>query len=101
VSKGVGRKFSRVGQRKKGRKIGKNTKKLALLSLFQGGEGATKKILKNSKKSPKNSTIKPLSTISMQCMKIQEEDHGPSLPSAADAHVCERWFQFFLRTSKF
>jgi len=39
------------------RKIAKKDRKLALLSLFQG-EGATEIKLKNSKKRPKNSTIK-------------------------------------------
>jgi len=52
LSKGVGRKFSR------------------------GGE-ATEKKTKNSKQRPKNSTFKPLCTIFVPCMKIQEEATAP------------------------
>jgi len=40
----------------------------------------------NGKKRPENSAIKPLSTIFVLYMKIQE-GHGPPAP-AADAHVC-------------
>jgi len=29
---------------------------------------------------PKNSTIKPFSTLSVPCMKFQWGEHGPSLP---------------------
>jgi len=53
---------------------------------FQRGNG---KISKIAKKDQKNSTIKPLSTISVPCMKIQEGVHA-SLPSAADAHGVDR-----------
>jgi len=43
--KGVGKKFSGVdgGQRKKDPKIAKKTRKIAQLSLFQGGRGNGKK----------------------------------------------------------
>jgi len=75
--KGVGRKLSRGGGEKKDRKI-------ALLSLFQGG-GATEK-------RPKNSTFKFLSTIFVPCMKIQGS-HGPLLPPAADTHEHGRALQ--------
>jgi len=64
------------GQRKKRPKNSKNYRKVAILSFFQG-EGATEK-------RPKNSTIKPLSTLSAPCMKIQG-GHSP-LPPAANAH---------------
>jgi len=47
MCKGVGRKFSREGGQ---RRRSKNSKKIALLSLFQGEEGQRKKTLKNSKK---------------------------------------------------
>jgi len=40
---GVDRKISRGVQRKKGRKIAKNDRKIALLSLFQGGGGGQRK----------------------------------------------------------
>jgi len=46
----------------------KNSEKLALFSLFHGGE--RKKRPKNSKKRPKNSTFKPLSTTFVPCTKI-------------------------------
>jgi len=59
-NKGVGRKISRSGGTNE-----KKYRKIALLSLFRGGGG-------NGKKT-KNSTIKPLSTISVPCMKIQVE----------------------------
>jgi len=68
---------------------------------FQGG-GATEKRPKIAKKNenstinllqrgamekrPKDSIIKPLSTISVPCMKIQGS-HAPPLPPAADAHA--------------
>jgi len=79
ADKGVGRKIPGGRcQRKKDRKI-------ALLSLFQ--RGATEKT-KNSKKIPKNSTIKPLSTISVLCMKIKGVT--APLPPAADANVCKQ-----------
>jgi len=55
LDKGVGRNICR-------RANGKKDQKLLLLSLFQGG---TKKDRKIAKKIPKNSTIKPLSTISV------------------------------------
>jgi len=54
VSKGVGRKFSRVGQRKKIPKIGKKYQKIAVFILFQGGKR------KKTPKIAKNSTFKPL-----------------------------------------
>jgi len=60
-------KNSRGRQRKKDRKT-------ALLSHFRE-VGATEK------KRPKNGTFKPLSTITVPCMKIQ------ALPPTADAHV--------------
>jgi len=41
---------------------------------------------KNSKKRPKNSTIKSLSTISVPCMKIQRRGATATLPPDADAH---------------
>jgi len=41
-----------------------------------------------TEKRPKNSTIKPLSAISVPCMKIQESV-APLLP-AADAHASDR-----------
>jgi len=44
--------------------------------LFQGGRG-------QRKKTPKNSTFKPLSTLFVPCMKIQ----GGPRPLAADAHA--------------
>jgi len=50
-----------------------------------GGGGAPEKIPKNSKKIPKSSTIKPLSTISVPCTKIYWRPR-PLLPPAADAH---------------
>jgi len=37
-------------------------------------------IPKNSKKRPKNSTLKPLFTIFMPCLKIQGGGHGPPCP---------------------
>jgi len=61
ADKGVGRKISRGG----GEATEKNNEKgqqIPLLSLFRG-EGVTEK-------RPKNSTIKPLSTKSVPCMKI-------------------------------
>jgi len=66
--KGIGTKIFRGGEGSGGN--GKTTEKLqkrpkiALLTLFQG---ATEKRSKSSKKRPKNSTIKPLSTISVPC----------------------------------
>jgi len=71
TSKGVGRKISRGWGRatEKNRKIAKNDRKIALLSLFRG-EGATEKRPKNRKKRPKNSTIKPLFIIFVPCLKI-------------------------------
>jgi len=69
---------------------------------FPGGGGATEKRLKNNKKTknstiqplpggegqrektPKNSTIKPLFTRSVPCVKIQG---GEPRPPAADAHA--------------
>jgi len=39
VGKGVGRKFSRRGQRKKIPKISKKYRKIALFSIFQGERG--------------------------------------------------------------
>jgi len=54
------------------KKILKNSKKdrkIYLLSLFQGRR-ATEKTPINSKKKSKNSTIKPLFTISLPCVKI-------------------------------
>jgi len=47
----------------------------------RGGGGATKKI-------PKNSTFKPLSTIFVPCIKIQGGE-GATLSSTGDAHGCE------------
>jgi len=67
-----------VSNRKKDSKIAKKDRKIALSSLFHGGQ---------RKNRPKNSTIKPLSTISLPCMKIQRGGHGPSLPPAANAHA--------------
>jgi len=49
----------------------------ASAEIFQ--EGANEKNTKNSKKTPKNRIIKPLSTISVTCMKIQG-GHGPPAP---------------------
>jgi len=75
--KGVGRKFSRGGATEKITKISKKYRKIALFSLFQGGQRI--KGRKIAKKRPKNSTFKPLSTIFVPCMKIQE-GHAPCLP---------------------
>jgi len=47
ISKGVGRKLSREGVQRKKDRIAKNTEKIALFSLFEGGA--------NGKKDPKNS----------------------------------------------
>jgi len=44
-----------------------------------------KKDQKIAKQTPKNSAFKPLSTIFLQCMKIQGGGTAPLLP-AADAH---------------
>jgi len=63
IGKGVGRKFSRAEPTEKRPKISKKCRKIALFSLFQGGEGGNgKKRPKNSKKRPKNCTFKPPST---------------------------------------
>jgi len=65
--KGVGRKISRGGEsNEKMAKICNKVPKIALLCLFQRGEGQRKKDRKMTKKS-KKSTIKPLSTISVPC----------------------------------
>jgi len=51
MANGVGRKFSREGKRKKDRKLAKKYRKIALFSLFQGGNG--KKTEKQQKKGRK------------------------------------------------
>jgi len=85
INKGVGRKFSRKGGHRKKTENSKKYRKIALLSLLQW-EPTEKKYRKITKKIPKNSTIKPLSTIFVPCMKIQEGGQG-TLPLAADAHA--------------
>jgi len=87
TTKGVGRNFSRRGQRKKYQKLAKNTEKWHYLASSSGG-GATDKKAKKYQKRPKNSTFKPLSTIFVPCMKI----HGgggtaPMLPAADNANT--------------
>jgi len=77
--KGVGRKFSRgEGATEKRPKISKKYRKIALFSIFRGGQ--RKKRPKNSKIRPKNSTFKPLSTIFVPCLKIQKA-MAPPLPT--------------------
>jgi len=53
---------------------------------------------KNYQKRPKNNTFKPLSTIFVQCMKIQ--GGTDPLPPASDAyalhHINFGWFRIFL-----
>jgi len=71
-----------VGHRKKYRRIEKY-RKITLLSLFQEKRGQRKKIEKLQNKT-ENNTIKPLSTIFVPCMKIQDD----LLPPAADTHDC-------------
>jgi len=56
-------------------KIAKTDQTIALLSLFQGLGGKWKKRPKIEEKKTKNGTIKPLSTISVSCMKTQGR-HG-------------------------
>jgi len=85
-TKGVGKNFSSGGAgttKKKRPKKSKKDRKTALLSLFQGGrEGATEKKDRKIPKRAKYSTIKPLSTISVPCMKIQGEGGArPPLPT--------------------
>jgi len=75
LPKSSAEKFPGRGQQKKDRKI-------ALLSLLRGGNG---KKTEKLQKRPKNSTINPLSTISVPCMKIQA-GHVP-LPPAANTHA--------------
>jgi len=74
--------FQREGesQRKKDQKI----PKIELLSIFRRGEKG-KRDRKIAKKKTENSTIKPLSTISVPCMKNQG-GRGRLLP-ATDAHA--------------
>jgi len=48
----------------------KEDRKMALLNFFRGGGEATEKMTEKQQKRQKNSTIKPLSTISVPCMKI-------------------------------
>jgi len=82
VYKGVGRKVSRGGTN--GKKYRKIAKKNSTIKPLTGGGGATEKKTENiKKKTPKNSTFKPLSTIFVPCLKTQV-----ALPPAADAHVC-------------
>jgi len=83
TSKGVGRKISEPGWgggkgTEKRPKNSKKRPKIALLSLFQEGGGSNEKKTKIAKR-PKNITIKPLSTLSVPCMKIQ----GGPTPSAS------------------
>jgi len=77
--KGVGRKFFRKwGATEKISKNSQKRPKIALLSLFRGGRGARIK-------RPKNSTIKPLFTVFVPCMKIQG---GPCPPALRCRHPC-------------
>jgi len=81
ASKGVGRKFPGGRATKKDRKIAKKDQKIAkkktekqqhyLLSSSKGG-------VTDKKKTTKNSTIKPLSTTSVPCMKIHGEVRLPT-----------------------
>jgi len=57
----------------------------ASAEIFPGRGTTLKKRQKNSKKTPKNSTVKPLSNIFVPCMKILGRGMYP-LPPAADAH---------------
>jgi len=73
-------KFRVTGQRKKDRKIAKKAEN-STIKPPRGGEGKG-----DNGKRTKNSTIKPLPTISVPCMKIQGESR-PSILLAVDAHV--------------
>jgi len=63
-------KFSGRGERKKYRKIVKKRPNNSTIKPLPGGGGQRKKDRKKKKKT-KISTIKPLSTISVSCMKTQ------------------------------
>jgi len=53
-----------------------------------------------TEKRPKSSTIKPLYTISVPSIKIQEGHGSPCPPPAADAHEC-MWLKFVSSLSSF
>jgi len=76
--KSVDRKIFRGRPTEKRSKNSKKDRKIALLRLSPGEEGQRKKERKIAKKA-ENSTIKPLFTISVPCMKIQG-GHAPLCP---------------------